>query len=49
VALVLVMTNGYSVTLTSIVNNFELGQDAESTNTVSFDFESTGSFTIAEP
>ena len=47
VALVLTMTGGYTINLTAIVNNFEMSQDAEDTNTLSFDFESTGGFTIA--
>lgn len=47
VSLVLVTTGGYTVTLpASAISGFSMSQDAGETVTVSFDFRSSGAFTI---
>lgn len=46
--LVLTTTGGYTITVPSgIISNFTMGQDAEETVTLSFDFRSNGTFTVA--
>lgn len=48
VDLVLTTTGGYTITVPSgIISNFTMGQDAAETVTVSFDFRSNGTFTVA--
>ena len=48
VSMVLVTTGGYTVTIPSgSISKFTLGQDAKGTVSLSFDFASSGSFTIA--
>lgn len=48
VAIVLATTGGYTVTLPSgTVTTFTMAQDAGETVTVSFDFSSSGTFTVA--
>lgn len=47
VSLILVTTGGYTVTIPSgTVSTFSMAQDAGETVTVSFDFSSSGTFTV---
>jgi len=46
--IVLVTTNGYTITVPSgTISTFSMKQDAAESVTVSFDFSSSGSFTVA--
>lgn len=46
--LILATTGGYTVTVPSgIISNFTMGQDASETVTLSFDFRSNGTFSVA--
>jgi len=48
VAITLVTTNGYTITIPSgVVTTFTMGQDAAETATLSFEFKTNGTFTVA--
>ena len=48
ISIVLVTTGGYTVTVPSgIVNKFTLKQEGKGTVTLAFDYESSGTFTVA--
>lgn len=48
VPITLVTTGGYTITIPSgIIQNFDMGQDASESVSLSFEFRSSGTFTVA--